>query len=198
MKLRIRHIALCATLLIMGVGVGYAKEPRISTQLYADSTYFTMKVMKGSKIAAGKSFKVKIHVAVHPSWHVWSSTMSDDGGLLPLTVKVPDSLAKYFEISRLKEISTPKMGYDSNFMVLLKANHEPFDLIATIAVKRNPPAHIPLRLLVKYQAVSSTYCMPPCTYEVPMTFLGQPPIKLRATNVVKSEPFELASLYQPE
>jgi hypothetical protein len=124
--------------------------------------------------------------------------MSDDGNLLPLTIKVPDSLAKYFEISRLKEISTPKIRYDSNFMVLLKANHEPFDLIATIAVKRNPPVHIPLRLLVTYQAVSSTYCMPPCTYEVPMTFLRQPPIKLRTVDVVKSEPLELASLYQPE
>ncbi len=194
MTLRARHLLLSITLLLAGVGMGYGKPLKISTRLYPDSTIFNLEMMKGSKVTVGKSFKVKIHVDVHPSWHVWSTTMLSDGGLLPLTVKIPDSLTNYFEITKLKEISIPKIGYDSNFMVVLKANYEPFDLIATIKVKRNLPSHIPLHMLVTYQAVSAKYCMPPCTYEIPMTFLGQPPIKLHNADVMKRSESQLANL----
>jgi thiol:disulfide interchange protein len=178
MTIRTRHIALCVALLLAGVVTGYGKDPRLSTKLYPDSTIFTLKIDKGENPTAGKSFKVKIHVAVHPPWHIWSSTMSNEGGLIPLVVKVPDSIASYFELTGLKEISKPVIGYDSNFMQVTKAIHDPFDLIATIKVKRNASTPIPFSLHIIYQTCNETNCLQPVMFNVPMDVIGKQPLQL--------------------
>jgi thiol:disulfide interchange protein len=183
MTLRARHIVLCVTLLLAGVGVGYGKDPRLGTKLNADSAMITAQLVKGEVPMAGKSFKVKIHVVVHNPWHIWSSTMSDEGGLIPLVVKIPDSIANYFELEGLKEISNPVVGYDSNFMQVTKAIHQPFDLIASIKVKRNTSTRIPFWLHVIYQTCNESNCLPPVMFNIPMirvndTAIGVKPLQL--------------------
>jgi hypothetical protein len=167
-------------------------------RLYRDSTIFTAKLLKGHPKKTGDTFKVKIHVDVHSPWHVWSSKMVDDYAMLPLKVIVPDSLTNYFEITKLNELTEPTVRFDSNFQLLTKANYEPFDLIATVKVKHKLSASVPFYLYVRYQAVNPTQCMPPMTYEVPMTFLGQAPIKLRVADAMKPSQFQLAALNAPE
>ncbi len=178
MTLRARHILLSVTLLLAGVVVGYGKDPRLAAKLYPDSTIFTLKLDKTEKPTAGQSFTVKIHVAVHPPWHIWSSTMSDEGGLIPLVVKIPDSIANYFEITSLKEISKPVVAYDSNFEQVSKAIHDPFDLIATIKVKRNASTPIPFYLHLIYQTCNENQCLPAAMFNVPMDVIGKPPLQL--------------------
>ncbi len=178
MKLLARHIAFSVILLLTGASMLYARDPKLATKLNQDSAIFTVKPEKGSLPTAGKSFDVRIHVAVHPPWHIWSSTMSDEGGLIPTSVKVPEQLADFFELTKLKEFSRPVVGYDSNFMQVTKAIHQPFDLVATIKVKRNSPTPVPFYLYVTYQTCNETQCLPPATFEVPMTVIGDKPLML--------------------
>ncbi len=175
----VRHILLCLTLLIAGVGVGHAKDPRLATKLYSDSAIFKVQLVKGEVPTTGKSFKVKIHVDVHNPWHIWSSIMSDEGGLIPLRVKIPDSISNFFELESLKEISKPVVSYDSNFMQVTKAIHQPFDLIASIKVKRNSSTPIAFWLHVVYQTCNESNCLPPAMFDAPMDVIGDRPLQLQ-------------------
>ncbi len=172
MMLRARHILLSVTLLLAGVGVGYGKDPKLAIKLYPDSAIFKVQLVKGEVPTTGKDFKVKIHVDVHNPWHIWSSTMSNEGGLIPLKVKIPDSISNYFEIDGLKEISKPVVGYDSNFMQVTKAIHQPFDLIVSIKVKKNSTVPISFWLHVIYQTCNESNCLQPVMFNAPMDVIG--------------------------
>ncbi len=104
--------------------------------------------------------------------------MSDEGGLIPLRVKIPDSLSDYFALDGLKEISKPVIGYDSNFMQVTKAIHQPFDLIVSIKVKKNSSAKIPFWVHLVYQTCNESNCLPPSMYNVPMDVIGDQPLQL--------------------
>ncbi|HEX5316278.1 MAG TPA: hypothetical protein VFX22_06455, partial [Candidatus Kapabacteria bacterium] len=135
-------------MLLSGASMLYAREAKLSTKLYQDSAIFTMKLEKGASVIAGKTFDVRIHFAVRKPWHIWSSTMSDEGGLVPTSIKVPSELANLFELVKLKEFSRPEIGYDSNFMQVTKAIHQPFDIVATIKAKQNSAVPVPFYLEV--------------------------------------------------
>ena len=170
---------LLSALLFGSVRNVHARDPKIGTKLQQDSSIFTMQLAKGANPTAGKTFDVKIHVDVRKHWHIWSSTMSDEGGLVPLSIKIPDSLKSYFTLVKLREYSKPEIAYDSNFQQVTKAIHTPFDLVATIKVKRNSNSLVPLYMYVIYQTCNEIQCLPPAKYEVPMTFLGQKPLMLK-------------------
>jgi thiol:disulfide interchange protein len=172
MTLRARYIVLCVTLLLAGAVVGRAKDPKLAIKLYPDSATFKVQLVKGEVPTTGKDFKVKIHVDVHNPWHIWSSTMSNEGGLIPLKVKIPDSISNYFEIDGLKEISKPVIGYDSNFMQVTKAIHQPFDLIVSIKVKQNSTIPISFWLHIIYQTCNESNCLQPVMFNAPMDVIG--------------------------
>jgi len=184
-----RHIAHVLLLLSVAAGIARAKEPKIAKKLYADSTIFSLKLEPGAKPAAGKTFKVRIHVTPKEHFHVWSSTMSDEGGLAPLKVTMPDTISDYFQITALRELSKPKTAYDSNFEQVTKAFYGPFDLIATIKAKKNAPTPVPFYLWVTYGACDGkTKCVPPTKFNVPMDVIGDKPLELKiAGNVLKSD-----------
>ena len=105
--------------------------------------------------------------------------MSDEGGLFPLVVKVPDTISSYFKLVKLREVSSPVIAYDSNFDQVTKAIHKPFDLYATIKVLRNATAPVPFFLHVLYQTCDETQCLPPAMFNVPMDVIGQKPLLLK-------------------
>ncbi len=191
---RIRHIVLCGMMLLMAAQVGYAKEPRLESRLRQDSTIFTAKLVKGHVKKVGETFEVKIHVGLRSPWHIYSSTMLDGEGFIPISVGIPDSLKRYFEIVNVKELSNPRTWFDSSFWASIKANFEPFDIVITVRVTQEPRSRLPFHVYVKYQAADGTVAMPPHTFDVPMTFLGQPPIKLKIASQMKRPEFEIASL----
>jgi len=157
------------------------KPARIETQLRADSTLFSLQLEPGTKPTAGKTFKARIHVKPGNGWHVWSARLSTEGGLVPLTLHIPDELSKYFTIMSIKEIGDAHVGYDSSFEAETIGYTTPFDIIATIKVRDNAAAPLPFSLLVNFQTCNETMCMPPRIYAVPMTILGEKPIDLTIT-----------------
>ncbi len=189
-----------ATLLFLVASAGSvcASGPRIEKKLGGDSTIFSMSLGSKEHPKAGGSFQVVIHVTPGRDWHVYSTKMSTDGGLVPLTLTVPPELADYFEVEKLDEIGDIKTAYDSNFMTVTMAHFTPYDVIATIKVKKKPAVDTPFSLLLHFQTCNETMCMPPRTFEIPMTFLGQPPIKLHIASILKRSNLQLASLYKPQ
>ena len=84
----------------------------------------------------GKTFNVRIHVKPGGDWHVYSSKMASEGGLTPLTLQLPTDLDEFFEITKLEETGDLHTGFDSNFMAVTMAHYTPYDIIATVKVKR--------------------------------------------------------------
>jgi hypothetical protein len=186
MKITARNIACGFLLLVAVAGIACAKGPKLATKQYADSTIFTLKLVPGAKPAVGKSFKVKIHVTPRHPYHVWSAEMDDNGGLYPLKVSIPDSLADFFELTAFKELGKPESAYDSNFSQVTKSFSEPFDVMATIMVKKNAPAPKPFYLWVTYSCCDGkTKCFPPMKYNVPMDVIGDKPLELNIAEGVK-------------
>src|SRR5438046_7057944 len=105
MKFLIRHSAFILLLLTIAATTGYSQDPSLEKKLYPDSTIFKLKLEPNSIPKAGNSFKVRIHVIPGKHYHIWSSKMSNEGGLVPLTLKVPSTIARYFAITDIKEIS---------------------------------------------------------------------------------------------
>ncbi len=191
-------IASVLFLCFMQAGILRAGGPRVEHKLGGDSTVFSMTLAPKQHPKVGGTFDVVIHVAPGQDWHVYSAKMSTDGGLVPLTLTVPPELADYYGIEKIEENGEIKTAYDSNFMTVTMAHFAPYDVIATISVKKKPNPDSAFYLLLHFQTCNETMCMPPRTFEVPMTFLGQPPIKLHIVGVIKKSKFELASLYKPE
>lgn len=150
-----------------------------------DSTIFTMKLDVKKAPKPGQSFKVTIHVQPGNDWHVYSSKMSSDGGLTPLTLKVPSELSQYFEITHIEETGKMHTSYDSNFMAVTMAHYTPFDLVITVKALKKMDEALPFYLLVHYQTCTETMCMPPRTFTVPMTIIGQPEIKLQIAEAIR-------------
>ncbi len=172
--------------------------PKIEHKLGGDSTIFAMTLGPAQHPKTGGTFQVTIHVTPGQDWHVYSTKMSTDGGLVPLTLMIPPELSDFFEVEKVEENGEVKTAYDSNFDAVTMAHFTPFDVTATIKVKKKPVNDTPFYLWVHFQTCNETMCMPPRTFEVPMTFLGQAPIKLQIAAVMKRHPLELASIYKPE
>ncbi len=183
---------------VVQIGTLHASGPRIEKKLGGDSTLFSMTLAPKQNPKVGGTFQVIVHVIPGADWHVYSTKMSTDGGLVPLTLAVPPELADYFEVEKLEEIGDIKTAFDSNFMTVTMAHFTPYDVIATIKVKKKLNPDSAFYLLLHFQTCNETMCMPPRTFAVPMTFLGQPAIKLRIAGVMKKPKLELASLYKPE
>jgi thiol:disulfide interchange protein len=179
MTLRARHIVLCVALLLAGVGVGRGKDPRLEKKISRDSTIFIVNLEPNQVPTAGKEFKVRMHVQFPNYWHVYSSQLSPEGGLTPLTIQFPDSLSDYFQVVNLSETGKLKTWFDSSFMSVVKAHFSPFDLIATIKVKKNSSTLIPFHFYVQFQTCDTNSCQPPRWFEVPMTVLNARPLMLK-------------------
>ncbi len=158
--------------------MGRAKEPRLETNFSGDSTHFTLKLEPNQVPTAGKEFKIRIHVAAAPSWHVFSSQMSSEGGNVPLSLSIPNEIADYFQITGLSETGKSKVWYDSNFMAVVKAHFSPFDVIATIKVRKNSSTPVPFHVYLHFQTCDTNMCQLPRWFEVPMTILGEKPLQL--------------------
>jgi thiol:disulfide interchange protein DsbD len=104
--------------------------------------------------------------------------MSADGGLIPLSVQLPDQLAPYFKLVSIKETGRTIDKYDSNFMTLTKAHYAPYDVIATFKALRKSQSPVPFSVLVHYQTCNETMCLPPMWFDVPTTLRGGKPIDL--------------------
>ncbi|MFI5202249.1 MAG: hypothetical protein ACHQNE_07670, partial [Candidatus Kapaibacterium sp.] len=117
----------CATFFTSS-GFAQFNKANLATKLGLDSTIFTMKLDTKHHPTPGQSFTVKIHVAPGGNWHVYSSKMSSDGGLTPLTLKVPAEISQYFEITNISETGAIRESYDSNFMAVTMAHYTPFDI----------------------------------------------------------------------
>ena len=185
-------------LVVAQAGALRASGPRIEHKLGGDSTVFSMTLGPKEKPKVGKSFQITMHVTPGHDWHVYSSKMSTEGGLVPLTLTVPPELSEYFEVEKVEETGEIKTAYDSNFMAVTMAHFTPFDVTVTIKVKKMPKEEDSFYVWVHFQTCTETMCMPPRTFEVPMTFMGQPPIKLRVAGVIKQPQLQLASLYKPQ
>jgi len=173
-----RILALVLLLVITPV-LARAGEPRLATKLGKDSTIFTLSLDGKTAPQVGKTFNVRIHVKPGGDWHVYSSKMPSEGGLTPLTLQLPADLEEFFEIIKLDETGDLHTGFDSNFMAVTMAHYTPYDIIATIKVKKKAPAEIPFYLLLHYQTCNEFMCMPPRTFAVPMTVIGDQPLKLK-------------------
>jgi hypothetical protein len=162
-------------------------EPRLATKLGLDSTIFSMEIGPDQTPKAGGTFKVKIHVTPHGDWHVYSAKMSSEGGLTPLTIAVPPDIADYFKIAGIEETGDIRTGYDSNFMATTMAHYTPYDIVVTVTVLKKSADKIPFYLFLHYQTCNETMCMPPRTFAVPMTVIGQQPLKLTIAQVVTNK-----------
>ncbi|SRR5579883_1853246 len=163
----------------MWASTSFARDPKLAVKQYPDSAIFKASLEKGEVPTAGKTFKVRIHVKVRQPYHIWSSTMADEGGLIPLRIKIPDSLKEYFQLVDVKEQSKPVIGYDSNFQQVTKAIHKPFDLIATIKVLRNSKTPVPFFVHLIYQTCDEIQCLPPAMFNVPMDVIGDKPLMIK-------------------
>ncbi len=168
----------CATL-FSSSGFAQFGRQRIETRLAADSTIFTMTLNQRHPLKPGESFQARIHVKPGSAWHVYSSKMSNADGLTPLTIVVPHPISDYFEITKITETGAIHKSYDSNFMAVTMAHYKPFDLIATVKVLKKSSKEVPFYLYVHFQTCTETMCMPPRTFEVPMTVLGKKPLNLK-------------------
>ncbi len=170
-------IALCA-LLCAQPSYAQFNKANLAKKLGMDSTIFTMKLDSQKPPKPGQTFKVTIHVAPGGHWHVYSSKMTSEGGLTPLMLKVPPELSQYFAITHIAETGKVRTSYDSNFMAITIAHYTPFDLIVTVKALKKSAQPLPFYLLVHYQTCTETMCMPPRTFTIPMTVIGQQPIKI--------------------
>lgn len=184
-------ILLCASFCTVSANAQFNKA-NLATKLGLDSTIFTMQLDAKHPPKPGQTFKVTIHVAPGGDWHVYSSKMSSDGGLTPLMLKVPAEISQYFEIKKITETGTLRTSYDSNFMSVTMAHYTPFDVIATVKVLKKAATEVPFYLLVHYQTCTESMCMPPRTFAVPMTVLGQEPFKLRIAQAMARIPIQFA------
>ena len=162
---------------------GFAKDPlhRIDTLIRDDSTIFRLKLAKGAVPTAGKTFQAILSVKPGKNWHVWSSKMSPEGGLVPLSMIIPPELTKYFQIVRLEETGKIVLGYDTNYQSVTKAHHTPFDVIATIKVKDNSSAPVPFYVYVNFVTCNEENCKPDRTFAVPMVALHDKPLTVTIT-----------------
>ncbi len=178
-----RVLLLALATIALGVACGgslYAigLEPRLEKHMWSDSTRLTLKLDPNSKVEAGKNFDVNIHITPGTGFHVYSASMSADGGLVPLTVKVPTALDSFFEIVGVKEVGEMESRFDSSFSIDVKSYSDPFDVVVTLKAKENSAAPIPFNLYVYFQTCMKSQCMPARTFAVPMTVLGEKPIDL--------------------
>jgi hypothetical protein len=173
-----RNLAL-VFLLVLAPILARAGEPRLATKLGKDSTIFTLALDGKAMPKVGKTFNVRIHVKPGGDWHVYSSKMASEGGLTPLTLQLPADLDEFFEITKLEETGDLHTGFDSNFMAVTMAHYTPYDIVATVKVKKKAPAEIPFYVLLHYQTCNEFMCMPPRTFAVPMTVIGDQPLKLK-------------------
>ncbi len=171
------HLVLLATLLF-SAATSRATDPKLSLRFGVDSTMFVLQLDPNEKPKCGSTFHATIHVTPGPVWHIWSASMSADGGLTPLKLKLPETIQKYFEIVSIKEVGKLTLGFDSSFMTDTKAHFGKYDIIATIKVRDNAPAPVPFSIYVYFQTCNEVLCLPPRTFAVPMTFAGQKPIEL--------------------
>ncbi len=95
-----------------------------------------------------------------------------------LSLAIPPDISDFFALTSISETGLVKTWYDSNFMAVQKAHFKPFDVIATIKVKRNSTVAVPFHLYVHYQTCDTTMCQLPRWFEVPMTVLNQKPLEL--------------------
>lgn len=171
------HFVLLAALLF-GAPASRANDPKLATKFGKDSTLFSMQLDPHQKITCGKTFQATIHVTTGSVWHIWSASMSSEGGLSPLHIKLPEAIQKYFEIVAIKEVGKITLGYDSSFMTETKAHFGKYDIRATIKVRDNAPAPVPFEIYVYFQTCNEVMCLPPRTFAVPMLFAGQKPVDL--------------------
>ncbi|HWF44296.1 MAG TPA: cytochrome c biogenesis protein CcdA [Candidatus Kapabacteria bacterium] len=180
---RIIPYLLPAILLLFGTGMSaHASQPRLETKLAGDSTIFKLSIAPKEKPTAGRTFQAVIHVNLRTHWHLYSSMMSDSGDLIPLSLGVPDEISKYFQIVSLKETGKITRTYDSSFEMWSLAHYTPFDIIATIKIKRNASEKIPFYFYLHYEICNENMCIPPRTFAVPMTVLGEKPLQLTIGN----------------
>jgi hypothetical protein len=189
-----RILKLGIVLIALAPLVARAGEPRLATKLGKDSTIFKLAIDSKKPPKVGSSFKVRIHVTPHGDWHVYSSKMSSDGGLTPLTLQLPTDLAEFFEITKIEETGDIHTGFDSNFMAVTMAHYSPYDIIATVKVLKKAPDEVPFYLLLHYQTCNEYMCMPPRTFAVPMTIIGDQPIKLMIAQNIR--PGKVASRHK--
>lgn len=171
-------LVILVLLALIGLRATAATPSRIEKKLGQDSSIFTLKLKDPQKIKVGTTFEARIHADIHHPWHIYSSTMSDEGGLVPLSVKLPDAALPYFKILSLKETGKTVDQYDSNFMTMTMAHYSPYDIIVTVKALKRSVSNVPFSLLLHYQTCNESQCLQPRTFEVPMTVLGQKPIDL--------------------
>ena len=171
--------------LFFAAGSASASGPRVEKKLGLDSTIFTMSVIGKQTPKPGTTFRVKIHVSPGHDWHVYSSKMSSEEGLTPLTLALPPEISDYFSIAGIEETGKLTSKYDSNFMTMTMAHYTPFDIFVTVKVTKKADDEVPFSLLLHFQTCNETMCMPPRTFSIPMTFLGQKPLKLKIAQAVE-------------
>ena len=151
-------------------------QPKLATKLGPDSTVLTVKLDPKAAPTAGKTFNVTLHITPKQNFHVYSSTMTPDGAAAPMTIAIPSEIDSFFTLVAAKEFGEMETGYDSEYSTVTKFFPEPFDVIATIKVKENSATPVPFSLNVHFQSCSSNQCIPPRTFAVPMTVLGEKPL----------------------
>jgi len=155
------------------------RKVRLESKLMVDSSVFTMKIDPKQEIAAGKTFKARVHVKHNPKWHIYSSQMDPNSGLPILEVSLPPELENTYKLQGITEEGKMKVGFDSNFDAVTKAYYGDFDIIANVKVlPKAKLGKVPFSLYIKYGTCSESICLPPRTFVVPMTMLGQKEIQL--------------------
>ncbi len=156
-----------------------SKPPRIEKKLGPDSTILTLRLDTKTHPKSGGTFKVYLHVNPGRDFHIYGSHLAQDCCEAPLSVSLPPQLASFFEITAIRELGTLVTRYDSCFQQPTPAYYNPFDVVATVRVKGSSDAPIPFYLLVRFMTLTTSQCMPPRTFVVPMEVLGEKPIDLK-------------------
>lgn len=170
---------LLVILQLIGHRASAAGSVRLEKKIGQDSTVLTLKLPDAKQVKAGGTFEARIQVAVHHPWHIYAYRMSDEGGLIPLRVALPDQLQPYFKIVSVTETGKTTDIYDSNFSTLTMAHYAPYDVIVKLQALKASSATIPFSLYVHYQTCNESSCLPPMWYDVPTTLRGGKPIDLR-------------------
>ncbi len=173
--MRIRRIL--ALLAIMVPLTGLAQKVRFAEKFRNDSTVFTLSVDSKQKIEVGKTFEARIKVN-QTHWHMYSVKSSDEGPP-PLELMIhPDHTDKYTLVG-IREKGKIVEKYDSGFQSITKYLKDDFELLATIRVNKNVDiGKTPFALAIKYVTCSENICLPPGTFAIPMTWLGQKPFEV--------------------
>ncbi len=181
MKSEVKSWLLFSAVLLSLASGGYAKnDVRVEKKLNMDTSIFSLSLMPNQVPTAGKVFTIKIHAIPGHGWHIYSSQMSNEGGLMPLTLSFPDSLSQYFQIVGISEAGKMRVWYDSNFDQVAKAHFSPFDIIAQVKVKKNSSIPVPFFVRLNYTTCNdSSICMPPRTFDVPMLRLNDSMVSVK-------------------